>query len=146
MSKGPPEQGPQAPMGAPRTPTIQRLVSETSLLHSTPFNWGTPTQDGEASSLLYARSRIRAAHRLLTPPRVKFVDPLLYDDLKDHQVAKFENVLKELLWRASTKAAGIPEDLSTDQFCTTLLGDALAQVTPFCNQNTSPEIFANLNI
>jgi hypothetical protein len=71
---------------------------------------------------------------------------LLYDDLKDHQLAHFENVLKELLWRASTKSAdNPPEDLSTDDFCTTLLTDALNQVAPLCNAKTSPTIFANLD-
>jgi hypothetical protein len=59
---------------------------------------------------------------------------LLYDDLKDHQLARFENVLKELLWRASTRSTDMPpEDLSADDFCTTLLTDALNQVTPLCN-------------
>ena len=38
--------------------------------------------DGEASSLLYARTTLQAAHRKPTLPSVKFVDPLLYDDLE----------------------------------------------------------------
>ena len=51
----------------------------------------------------------------------------------------FENVLKELLWQASTNSVDMPpEDLSADDFCTTLLSDALSQVTPLCNANTSP--------
>jgi len=54
---------------------------------------------------------------------------LLYDDPNDDQLVRFENVLKELLWRASTKSADIPpEDLSVDDFCTVLLVDALNQV------------------
>jgi len=44
---------------------------------------------------------------------------LLYDDPNDDQLVCFESVLKELLWRASTKSADIPpEDLSVDDFCT----------------------------
>jgi hypothetical protein len=79
----------------------------------------------------------------LTLSRVKFADPLLYDDLKDHQLARFENVLKELLWQASTKASEIPpEDLSADDFCATLLTDALKLSH---NSKTSQTIFANLD-
>jgi hypothetical protein len=71
---------------------------------------------------------------------------LLYDDLQDYQLVHFENVLKELLWRASTKSADIPpEDLSTDDFCTALLTDALNQVAPLCNTKISPTFFANLD-
>ena len=59
---------------------------------------------------------------------------MLYDDPNDDQLVCFENVLKELLWRASTKSADIPpEDLSVNDFCTVLLVDALNQVTPLCN-------------
>jgi len=71
---------------------------------------------------------------------------LIYDDLKDHQLARFENVLKDLLWRASTRPTDIPpEDLSADDICTTLLTDALNLVTPLCNTESSPSIFANLD-
>ena len=48
---------------------------------------------------LYVTTAVRAAYRQPTLPGSKFVDPLLYDDLKYHQLACFENVLKELLCR-----------------------------------------------
>ena len=52
----------------------------------------------------------------------------------------------ELLRRASTESAGTPpEDLSTDAFCATMLADALNQVTPLCNRDASPKIFAHLD-
>ena len=79
-------------------------------------------------------------------PGHNFVDLLLYDDLVDHQLAGFENALKELLWRASTRSTDMPpEDMSTDKLCTTLLTNPPNLVTPICNTETSPTLFPNLD-
>ena len=56
MSTGSLERGSQPPTNAPRTPTTQLVVSQASLLNSTPLNRGTPIQDGEAKIPLYART------------------------------------------------------------------------------------------
>ena len=62
--------GPQPPTNAPKTPNAQLVVSQASLLNSTPLNHGTPSQDSEATSLLYARTTLRADIEMLLMSRV----------------------------------------------------------------------------
>ena len=70
MSTATLERDSQPPTNTPKTPTTQFVVSQTSLLHSTPLNHGTPSQDSEVTSPLYARTTLRAAIEMLLMSRV----------------------------------------------------------------------------
>ena len=72
---------------------------------------------------------------------VEDVDPLLKEDLSDFQTAGFENMLKELLWRAS-KSSSAPY---TDMLGNLLLAAALEAVQHSCKDNMRKSITKNLD-
>ena len=70
MSTASLERDSQPPTNTPKALTTQFVVSQASLLHSTPLNHGTPSQDSEATSHLYARTTLQAAIEMSSVSRV----------------------------------------------------------------------------